>query len=300
MHFGPDGKLYIAVGENANAANAQTLTNLLGKILRINRDGTIPTDNPFFSTATGNNRAIWALGLRNPFTFALQPETGRMFINDVGQTHVGGDQRRRRRRQLRLARAPRGRRAIPRFATRVYAYGARRLPSGCAITGGAFYPPLNAQFPADVRGDYFFADYLRRLRSRRLDLSGRQHAIDELRHRHRHAGRPGGRPTTAACTTFGARRRLGTTGVVIRVDYGGRRAGHHAASRPSQDRRRLGAPVTFTRAARVGTAPLSYQWRRNGANITGATALELHACPADAADNGARFSVIVTEQRRQR
>ena len=85
MHFGPDGKLYVAVGENANGANAQTLGNLLGKMLRINADGTIPTDNPFYGTATGKNRAIWALGLRNPFTFAFQPGTGRMFINDVGQ-----------------------------------------------------------------------------------------------------------------------------------------------------------------------------------------------------------------------
>jgi glucose/arabinose dehydrogenase len=85
MHFGEDGKLYIAVGENANAANSQTLNNLLGKMLRINSDGSIPSDNPFFNTATGQNRAIWALGLRNPYTFAFQPVTRRMFINDVGQ-----------------------------------------------------------------------------------------------------------------------------------------------------------------------------------------------------------------------
>src|SRR6184192_1502937 len=86
IHFGPDGKLYIGVGENANGANSQTLSNLLGKVLRINADGSIPTGNPFYNSATGNNRAIWALGLRNPFTFAFQPGTGRMFINDVGES----------------------------------------------------------------------------------------------------------------------------------------------------------------------------------------------------------------------
>ena len=85
LAFGPDGKLYAAVGENANSANAQTLANLLGKMLRLNSDGTIPTDNPFFGTATGRNRAIWALGLRNPFTFAFNPNGPEMFINDVGQ-----------------------------------------------------------------------------------------------------------------------------------------------------------------------------------------------------------------------
>jgi glucose/arabinose dehydrogenase len=85
IHFGPDGKLYIAVGENANGSNSQTLANLLGKILRINADGTIPSTNPFFNTM-GARQEIWALGLRNPYTFAFQPGTGRMFINDVGET----------------------------------------------------------------------------------------------------------------------------------------------------------------------------------------------------------------------
>ena len=85
LAFGPDGKLYAAVGENANGQNAQSMSNVLGKMLRINKDGTIPTDNPFYATASGRNRAIWALGLRNPFTFAFNPAGTEMFINDVGQ-----------------------------------------------------------------------------------------------------------------------------------------------------------------------------------------------------------------------
>src|SRR5687768_2994856 len=92
LHFGLDGKLYIAVGENAVGSNAQSLNTTLGKILRINKEfsGTpgvpsIPSDNPFFNSTTGNNRAIWARGLRNPFTFGIQPGTGRIHVNDVGQ-----------------------------------------------------------------------------------------------------------------------------------------------------------------------------------------------------------------------
>ena len=84
IHFGADGKLYIGVGENGRPDNAQTLTNLLGKMLRINSDGSIPTDNPFYTNETNRNGAIWALGFRNPFTFAVQPGTGRIFVNDVG------------------------------------------------------------------------------------------------------------------------------------------------------------------------------------------------------------------------
>src|ERR671920_407987 len=85
IDFGKDGKLYVAVGDNANGDNARTLRNLKGKMLRINKDGTIPPYNPFYKRAAGRNRAIWALGLRNPFSFAVQPHTGKMFINDVGE-----------------------------------------------------------------------------------------------------------------------------------------------------------------------------------------------------------------------
>src|SRR6185436_20895725 len=59
-------------------------------ILRYNPDGSIPADNPssfpgIAGTTAGANQAIWAVGLRNPFTFAFQPGTGRLFINDVGE-----------------------------------------------------------------------------------------------------------------------------------------------------------------------------------------------------------------------
>jgi glucose/arabinose dehydrogenase len=85
IHFGTDGKLYIAVGENANSANAQALNTTLGKLLRINADGTIPSDNPFLGQTTGMNQAIWAMGLRNPFNFAIDRTNGRIHLNDVGQ-----------------------------------------------------------------------------------------------------------------------------------------------------------------------------------------------------------------------
>lgn len=58
-------------------------------MLRITSTGGIPTDNPFFNQTTGDNRAIWALGVRNPVTFSFQRTTGRMFINDVGQNTCG-------------------------------------------------------------------------------------------------------------------------------------------------------------------------------------------------------------------
>ena len=158
LHFGPDGNLYVAVGDNANGANAQSLGTRLGKMLRITSTGGIPTNNPFFNVATGDNRAIWALGLRNPFTFSFQPGVGRMFINDVGQnvweeindgiagsnygwpTCEG------------FCNPPNANFRDPIFA---YPNDAQT----CAITGGAFYNPQVNQFPANFVGNYFFADF---------------------------------------------------------------------------------------------------------------------------------------------
>ncbi len=64
--------------------NAQDLTNPRGKIHRINPDGTVPTDNPFYDGAGPNCDSIWASGLRNPFRAYYDAPTGRLFVGDVG------------------------------------------------------------------------------------------------------------------------------------------------------------------------------------------------------------------------
>nr|WP_246294740.1 PQQ-dependent sugar dehydrogenase [Schlegelella koreensis] len=167
LHFGPDGKLYVGVGENANPANAQNLASPLGKILRFNADGTIPGDNPFAANASGLARAVWAYGLRNPFTFAFEPGGSRMYINDVGQNaweeidagtagaNYGWP-------------ASEGPVNVSAGTTPpLFAYGhAPAAPpgsgpggflTGVAIAGGSFYP-ASGTFPAEYRGSYFFAD----------------------------------------------------------------------------------------------------------------------------------------------
>jgi glucose/arabinose dehydrogenase len=165
IHFGPDGKLYAGVGDNANGANSQSLSNRLGKILRINSNGTIPSDNPtsfsgIAGSPSGPNRAIWAVGLRNPFTFAFQPETGRLFINDVGQSTweeindgVAGSNY-----GWPIAEGPASP-PNPNFRDPIFYYGhGSSSTTGCAIVGGAFYNPSVLQFPRSFVGKYFFAD----------------------------------------------------------------------------------------------------------------------------------------------
>ena len=165
IHFGPDGKLYAGVGENANGANAQSLSNRLGKILRINSDGTIPLDNPasfpgITGSTSGANRAIWAVGLRNPFTFAFQPGTTRLLINDVGQSTweeindgIAGSNY-----GWPAAEGPASP-PNPNFRDPIFYYGhGSSSTTGCAIVGGAFYNPPVLQFPSSFVGKYFFAD----------------------------------------------------------------------------------------------------------------------------------------------
>lgn len=85
IHFGPDGKLYIAVGESGCCpGDAQGLNTLRGKILRINRDGTIPSDNPFFNTPNARQET-YAYGFRNPWRFTFRASNQALIAADVGQ-----------------------------------------------------------------------------------------------------------------------------------------------------------------------------------------------------------------------
>jgi putative heme-binding domain-containing protein len=151
IHFGKDGKLYIAIGDQTAGKPAQELNSLLGRLLRINPDGSIPEDNPFFARAAGKYRATWALGLRNPFTFAVQPETGRLFINDVGgrseeiNEGVAGA-------NYGWPTVEHGPTTDPRFRGPIHHY-----PTAC-ISGGAF-APSKLPWPKEYAGQYFFGDF---------------------------------------------------------------------------------------------------------------------------------------------
>jgi glucose/arabinose dehydrogenase len=282
MDFGPDGKLYVAVGDNAVAANAQSLNTRLGKMLRINKDGSIPSGNPFYTSATGLNRAIWALGLRNPFTFAFNPGGTEIFINDVGQAtweevnegaagaNFGWPD-------------TEGPTADAGVTPPRHAYN--HSGGGCAITGGAFYAPQTLKFPSGYLSDYFFADFCGGW-IKRLDLA------------------------TNSVTTFATgivapvdvrvgddgnlyylARGTGGSGTVSRIEYRGTLPS--ITTHPSGRTVTPGTAVTFSVRA-SGQAPLRYQWQRNGVNIPGATAQDYTLASAALSDNGARFRARVS------
>jgi glucose/arabinose dehydrogenase len=283
MHFGPDDKLYIAVGENATPSNSQTLTNLLGKILRINADGTIPGDNPFFNSATGNNRAIWALGLRNPFTFAFQPSGTRMFINDVGQnafeeiddgiagSNYGWPD-------------SEGPTTNPNHRGPLYFYGhGSTLFTGCAITGGAFYNPAVAQFPASYVGQYFFADF----------CGGWINTFDPASGNVVNFASGISSPVDIQLAADGSLYYLARgVGRVFKVQFTGNQA-PTITQHPASQTVSAGQSATFSVSA-SGAPPLSYQWQRNTVNIPGATSTSYTIASVSASDNGAQFRCMVS------
>ena len=285
IHFGPDGKLYVATGDNGRARNSKGFDTLHGKILRINPDGSIPADNPFVATTTGTARAIWAIGLRNPFTFSFQPGTTRMFINDVGQkeaeeinegiagSNYGWPE-------------TEGYTADPRFRSPIFAYAhGETSTTGCAITGSAFYNPVDAQFPQQYVGDYFFADFCMGW-IRALDptsgtvadfASGSDHLVDL---------------TIGDDGALYYLTRGHPTGRVFRIAYTGSEA-PTISTQPTSQTVSVGASAAFEVAA-SGSPPLSFQWQRDGVDIPGATSAIYTLAAAEVTDDGARFRALVT------
>ena len=291
LHFGVDGKLYAAHGENANGSNSQTLNNLLGKIIRMNPvpDATaqVPTDNPFFATATGKNRLIWTLGHRNPFTFSVQPGTGLTYVNDVGEVtwEEIDDARAGRNFGWPTTEGAFNPSSFPQFTNPVYSYQhSGSTPSGCAITGGAFYNPAVPTFPASYVGKYFFADY----------CSGWIYFIDP--------SNPATATQFAMAISSPVDLKTGPDGALYYLARGAGSVGKilpsgsnppQISQQPADQTVPVGGRATFTVSA-TGAAPLSYQWQRNNTNISGATSASYTTPTTTMADNNTTYRCVVT------
>lgn len=153
VEFGSDGLLYITTGDGWEGENAgdpvQSLSTFTGKVFRIQPDGTIPTDNPFYGSAAGDYRAIYALGLRNPYSMSRNPDTGVLYINEArgdkkDQIYIveAGANYQHEGSGIGTNRSP-------------WAYGADAGSE--LITGGAWYPESGGPFPAQYWGAYFVA-----------------------------------------------------------------------------------------------------------------------------------------------
>ncbi len=160
IHFGNDGKLYASIGNSASSANSLSMTTTLGKILRLNPDGSIPTDNPFVGQTTGKAQAIWCAGMRNTFTFDVDKVSGRIFGAEVGdgweevnELQAGSNYGYGRQEGYTVPTNTTG--IVGTFRPAIYAYN-----TGGCIIAAAFYPgPGVRNFPADFQRKFFFADH---------------------------------------------------------------------------------------------------------------------------------------------
>ncbi len=189
--FGPDGGLYIGLGDGGSGGdpqgNGQSLDTLLGKMLRIDPTPTgpdpyrVPQDNPFVGVA-GARPEIWAYGLRNPWRYSFDPATGDLWIADVGQSAWEEIDRL-------PAGAPGGANfgwnllegthryegaPPPGAVPPVYEYP--HSSGGCVVIGGDVY--RGSAIPA-LRGAYVFADFcLGGLEAIRLEANGAVEHVD--------------------------------------------------------------------------------------------------------------------------
>ncbi len=150
MLVGLDDKLYFTTGDGWNGGDdVQSLSTFTGKLFRINTDGSIPSDNPFFNETTGNYRAIYALGMRNPYTMAMNDETGILFVNDARGNNKGNIYRIQ-------AGANYGHDGFDGIGLANGVWANAADAGGKLVTGGAWYPS-SGYWPEEYRGNYFTA-----------------------------------------------------------------------------------------------------------------------------------------------
>ena len=184
--FGPDGMLYIALGDGGSGGdphdNGQKLGTLLGKLLRIDPSGgdpyAIPPDNPFVDDPDARDE-IWAYGLRNPWRFSFDAGTGDLLIGDVGQSQreeidwapgdsKGGENYGWSRMEGTLVFSGE---EPANHVPPVHEYGRDGL--ACSVTGGYVY---RGEAIPDLQGQYLFSDYcdgtIRALRMENGEVTG--------------------------------------------------------------------------------------------------------------------------------
>jgi glucose/arabinose dehydrogenase len=174
IEFGPDGYLYIGMGDGGSAGDpnnySQTNTTLLGKMLRIDVDNglpyTIPADNPYFTSLAVPDE-IWAFGVRNPWKFSFDRETGDMWMGDVGQNaweevnfqpanSTGGENYGWRCYEGNAPYNTNGCQPLANYDAPIAVISHGNPYSWCSITGGVVY--RGSAYPG-MQGNYLVTDY---------------------------------------------------------------------------------------------------------------------------------------------
>lgn len=293
--FGPDGMLYLNIGDYQTPAQSQDLSSAFGKVLRLKPDGALPEDNPFHDSPSPITRAIWAYGFREPFTLTFQRATGRMFINDVGEISFEEVNEVTRGGNYGWPKQE-GNQGYGDFARPLFTYSHKEIfnADGCsAVIGGDFFDPKTLGAPSDYLGDYFFADLCQGWIRRVNPGSGVMHEFASGT----------ALPTGLKFAPDGSLYYI-TRGIRDEAPPGpqGRGGVHKVAytaplapqirAQPADVEIEAGKPAAFSVDA-GGTAPVFYQWTRDGVVIPGAQSPAYALSAVTPEDDGAEFAVTV-------
>lgn len=290
-----NGLLYVAIGESGVQAEATKLDTYRGKILRLTEDGQPAPGNPYYNEvgASRQKRSIWAIGMRNPWKMSIDPASGKIFV-----MNVGGDWE-----EINDVTSP--------DASKNYDYGwgasgksgpqqdaattilpayayQSHVDGTCAITTGTFFNPATTNYPAQYKNKFFFSDWCARW-IRTVDATNPGAAAAQ------EFGKPAGDAQILG-TSVGIDGNIyyivhADGGSVWRIEFDAT-AAPSIVNQPVSQTVFAQDAVTFSVSA-AGAIPYSYQWRKNGVNITGATNSSYTIASATAAD-AASYTVVVT------
>lgn len=289
-----DGYLYISIGENDVISAAQSKTSYGGKVLRLNKaDGSPAVGNPYYNEAGASTttKCIWSMGERNPWSMDISPSTGKIYVCNVGQYNAEEIN------DVTTAGTNSGHSTVegnstnPAFKNPVYyvtnpPLAPANTSEGCAIIGGAFLESAATNYPSTYIGKFFYMDYCNNF-------------INYIN------------PTTGAYTNFAtgvgaASPNANTTtltlgvdgnlyyaqnGTIYKVIYTNT-AAPAITNQPVSVTKIAGQSASFSVSA-SGATPMTFQWKKSGVNISGATS-STYTIPSVTAANAGSYTVTAT------
>ncbi|MES2775594.1 MAG: PQQ-dependent sugar dehydrogenase [Bacteroidota bacterium] len=287
------GYLYITIGENDVISAAQSKTSYGGKVLRLNADGTPAVGNPYYNEAGASTitKCIWSLGERNPWSLDISPSTGKIYVCNVGQytseeindvTTAGTNSGHP---------TVEGNSTNPAFKNPVFSiYNPPNPPAntgeGCAIIGGAFLESPATNYPATYVGKFFYMDYCNNFINYVNPSTGANTNF---------ATGVGAASPNASSTTL----RLGVDGNIYYAQGGTIfKVIYTNTSTPAITNQPLSVTVTAGQPASFsvnasGATPMTFQWKKSGVNITGATS-STYTIPNVTTANAGSYTVTVS------
>jgi glucose/arabinose dehydrogenase len=284
-----EGLLYICIGESNSQSTAQDVNTYMGKVIRLTDTGLPAPGNPYYNEAGANvqKRSMWAKGMRNPWTMSLDPASGKLFVVNVGGTEeIDEVSAPSAAKNYNYGWGPEGYSGPNQPATTIlpyFSYG--RDGWGCAVTSGTAFNPPATNYPNRYKNRYYLTDWCGSwLRS--FDINNPGSGYEEF-----------------AATGFS--RILGTSvgidGNIYWIDYANTGSLYRleytlnptpvVVNQPQSKTVYAQDAVSFSVTV-TGTPPFTYQWRKDGVAISGATS-NVYSIASTTTANAGNYTCVI-------